>query len=449
MNKVIPLLSLTIFFSANNNSMFNVALPDIAEQFQLLPSEISWVVIGFIVLFALSAIITGKLADMYPVKYLITLGLLVFNVGLILGFLSDTYWMLLLARYLQACGSGAIPALMMIVATRYAPPEDRGKALGIISSSIAFSAGIGYMLGGIIIDSFGWNYLFLVSLLSIFSIYLHNKWLPFGTIKAGSFDKVGAFILILFITSVLIAINQLLLWLVPACLILLALFIWHVLRVENPFIKPQLFINQKFRRSLLTTFLVSGTFMAALFFFIPLMLRELYGLSSAEIGLMIFPAAISAAILGSYSGKFADRVGSIPVVYAGTGILLFSFFLLSVIAGESPILIGFVLAVSYVGFATFHSSIANTVSQILPPEQIGVGMGIFNLTYYLSGAVFTAISGKALDYSATAIKLNPFLANDTAAMYSNLGIVFICAILLGLILFHNTFKKKQDDGAFL
>lgn len=126
-----------------NGTMFNVAVPSIAEQFQLLPSEVSWVIAGYIVFFAIGSVTYGKLADIYPVKDLITLGLILFNAGSLLGFLSQWYGMLIVARLIQAMGAAAIPALGMITATRYFPPQSRGKVLGMVASTVAFASGIG------------------------------------------------------------------------------------------------------------------------------------------------------------------------------------------------------------------------------------------------------------------------------------------------------------------
>ena len=74
-------ISFIIFFSVLNGMMFQVAIPDIAAEFALLPSEVSWVMTGYILVFAVGALMYGKLADIYPVKRLITIGLTLMNAG--------------------------------------------------------------------------------------------------------------------------------------------------------------------------------------------------------------------------------------------------------------------------------------------------------------------------------------------------------------------------------
>ena len=65
--------------SENNTTMFNVSLPDIAEQFRLLPSRVSWVVSGYVIIFAISSVTYGRLADTYSIKTLVTIGLVLFK----------------------------------------------------------------------------------------------------------------------------------------------------------------------------------------------------------------------------------------------------------------------------------------------------------------------------------------------------------------------------------
>ncbi|MHB8714227.1 MAG: MFS transporter, partial [Trichloromonadaceae bacterium] len=133
--RIVALLCFAVFFSVLNGTMFNVAVPDIAGDFRLSPTAASWVVSGFVLVFALGSVTYGKLADLYPVRSLISIGLLLFNCGSLLGFLSESYAGLLFARLVQAAGASAIPALAMYTATRFVPPAVRGRTLGAVSST--------------------------------------------------------------------------------------------------------------------------------------------------------------------------------------------------------------------------------------------------------------------------------------------------------------------------
>ncbi|WP_052364022.1 MFS transporter [Geomicrobium sp. JCM 19037] len=111
--KLVLLLAILLTFTVINGTMFNVTIPDIAETFGLLPSQVSWVMTGYILVYAIGSVMYGKLADMVPLKTLLTVGILLFSLGSVLGFLSPNYGTLLAARILQALGGAAIPALAL------------------------------------------------------------------------------------------------------------------------------------------------------------------------------------------------------------------------------------------------------------------------------------------------------------------------------------------------
>ncbi|RXT03828.1 MFS transporter [Ammoniphilus sp. CFH 90114] len=442
-NRLIPLLSFIIFFSVMNGTMFNVAIPAIAEQFQLLPSEVSWVVAGYIVFFAIGSVTYGKLADIYPVKDLITTGLILFNVGSLLGFLSQWYGMLIVARLIQATGAASIPALGMITATRYFPPESRGKVLGVIASTVAFASGVGPIVGGFITGAMHWRYLFLLSLISLVAISFLRKQLPDEERnKQAHFDKLGAVYLSLGVTGILLYFSQLSWPYLFLGVVFICLFILHIRRAKDPFINASLFLNRSYRNGLITGFLTVGT-VFGMMFLIPIMLQEVNGLESAKIGLTMFPGAMSAAVFGTISGRLADRIGSVPIVKAGIGILMIGYLLLSTFAGSHQWVMAAILVICYLGFSGIQSSLANTVSHTLSREQIGVGMGMYNLVFFMSGAFGSTIVGKILDFSSAGSSWNPWAVSHQGAVYSNIFLLFLVIIVISFAVFFVTFSVQR------
>ena len=176
---------------------------------------------------------------------------------------------------------------------------------------------------------------------------------------------------------------------------------------------------------------------------IPIMLKELNQLNSAEIGLVMFPGAMSAAVMGTVTGRIADKKGSVPVVYAGLFLLITGYFLLSTFAGAFSIAITFILLLIYVGFSCIQSSMANTVSQILPKELTGVGMGLYNLVFFISAAFLSSITGKILDFTDISFKINPFSMQTFTPIFSNVGIGLILLTSAALFIFNRTFRSHS------
>jgi DHA2 family metal-tetracycline-proton antiporter-like MFS transporter len=433
-------LSYIIFFSVLNGTMFNVSIPDIAREFDLLPSEVSWVVSGYIVLFALGTVTYGKLADSRPVKNLVTVGLVLFSAGSLVGFLSRWYPMLIAGRMLQASGSGAIPALAMLVATRYFPADIRGRSLGIIASTVAFGSAVGPLIGGFITGVFHWRYLFLVSLLAPAAIPFLRRFLPNEVKSKARFDAAGAVLLSSTVASLLWSLTSGSWAAFSAALLLGTWFILHIRNTDAPFVDPALYRNRRYRVAIISTFLTVGT-VFGMMFLVPLMLRALNKAGAGMIGMVMFPGALSAAVLGIIAGKLSDKRGSVPVVRAGQALLITGFVLLAATAGRSPWVISLVLVICYAGFSFLQSSLAHTVSSTLPREQMGIGMGMYNLALFMSGAFSAALIGKLLDLGDHVVA-DSSADLTSASPYRILFFLLGAVVVVAVILFRTAFSIR-------
>ncbi len=433
-------LSFIIFFSVLNGMMFQVAVPDISAEFRLLPSEVSWVMTGYILVFALGSLMYGKLADIFPVKNLITTGLLLMNAGSIIGLFTIWYPMLIVGRLMQAGGGASIPALAMIVVTKYFPTNLRGKVLGVIASTVALAAGIGPILGGFISGMLHWRYLFVTSLFTFIAIPFLRRLLPDEKKHKGSYDRKGAVLIMSGTALLLVYITQGKWWFLPAGIFLLGWFSFHIRHTDAPFISPSLFLNHSYRNTIITTFLSIGT-VFGMMFMVPIMLRDLNGLDADRIGLVMFPGAMSAVFMGVLGGRLSDMKGSKFVVFLGTGLLIFGFFVLSTFAGHASRIIALKLIICYSGFAFIQSSLPHTVSIVLSKEQTGIGMGIYNLVFFISGAFNTAVIGRLLDMQSTSFCLNPLNVSVPSWIYSNIFMLLAIIVALAAILFYVTFRR--------
>ena len=306
-----------IFFAVLNESVFNVSTPSIAEQFGLDASGVSWVVTIFFIVFGMGMVIFGKLSDIYSIKKLITIGISLYAIGSILGFVCQSWYpAVILSRAIQGAGGSAIPALIFVMVARFFTVKERGKMFGIITSTVSFAIGIGPVLGGYIAGSFHWAFLFLISVPVVIAIPFFQKFLPVEPRKTGKLDVVGA-VLLGIVISMLILFTTNGNWIyLGIVLIAFFLFIVQIRRAKEPFVEPALFKNSLYRNGLIIGFLIFGTVMSVMFV-IPLMLRKMYGLDTEHIGLIMFPGAISAVVFGKIAGNMTVKRGSHYVVYLG------------------------------------------------------------------------------------------------------------------------------------
>nr|WP_285868008.1 MFS transporter [Mesobacillus maritimus] len=444
--KLLFLICSVLLFSVMNGTMFMIAVPDIAKSFSLMPSQVSWVVTGYIILYAIGALMYGKLADFYPLKTLLTLGLCLFATGSILGFFAPNYLTVIFARLVQASGASSIVALVFIVPTRYFP-EERGRVLGIVSSTMAFASGIGPVLGGFIAGALNWQFLFLISVFVLLTIPFFQMWMPKEEKKEGKVDILGAMLIACASASLILVITTFVWEYFVSSLIFLLLFLWRIHHHPEPFIHPDLFKNIPFRTTIISFFFAIMT-MFGMMFMLPLLLSEVNGLNTLLIGLTLFPGAIAAAYTGKWAGILNDLWGSQQVIFLAFSLMALGFFLLSTFIGTAAWVISIIVIISYIAFPFIQTGTASLISSTLPSHVLGVGMGIYNLTNFMAGAFGSAIIGRILDYQ-TEIKLNPLtFAQFESVMYSNvfigmIGLTFFNVCFLYFSLRLNKIHKQE------
>jgi DHA2 family metal-tetracycline-proton antiporter-like MFS transporter len=440
--KCIPWIYYVIFFAVLNESVFNVSTPSIAKQFELDASGVSWVVTIFFILFGMGMVIFGKLSDIYSIKKLITIGISLYFAGSILGFVLQSWYPgVILSRAIQGAGGSAIPALIFVMVARFFTAAERGKLFGIITSTVSFAIGIGPVLGGYIAGSFHWAYLFLISIPVIAAIPFFRRFLPMEQRGSGKLDIVGAIMLCIFVSMLILYTTEPIWIYLLVALVALVLFIIQIRRSKEPFVEPSLFANPLYRNALIIGFFIFGTVMSVMFV-IPLMLSSMYNLDTESIGLIMFPGAISAVVFGRVAGNMTVKKGSHWVVYMGLALIAISLLLQSSSIGLWVWYIGAALIMMYIGFSFVQTALAESVTQILPVHQIGVGMGFFNMTSTISGAIVTALVAKMIEKNLVAFPLHPLIKDAHAYLYSNLILILSLIVIASAFLYYFSFGKK-------
>ncbi len=440
--KALPWIVFLVFFGVLNETVFNVSIPAIARQYALSPSGVSWVMTTFIVFFGIGSVIYGRLSDIFSLKRLIVIGVIIYAGGSLTGFIFQAFYpVVIAARAVQGAGASAIPALIMVIVARFFPPEVRGRVFGSITSTVAFAAGIGPVLGGFVSGTFGWTYLFLIPLVTLVSIPFFFRVLPEEPRREGGMDLLGACLIGLGVGACVLFLSFTAWYYLAASILALGLFIAHIRRSSSPFIEPSLFKNRRFRTGLFVGFIVFSTAIGIIFL-IPLMLNGLRGLSTRAIGLIMFPGAISGVVFGTVGGNLADKKGNGFVIAIGIASLVVSLLLISFLLGFVPWLIAAALFLTFVGFTLVQTALVNSVSQTLEVHQTGVGMGVFNLVTFVSGAVGTALVARALESHWLDFRLLPLVSEDKAVAYSNLLVVFAVLIGLGGLVYYRGFRSR-------
>ncbi len=441
-SKLMRLLMLTVTLSSMTALMFNIVLPQISEEFRLSYAQAGWLSAGYTILYAFGTVTYGKLADRYRLKNLLSIGLVLFAAGSLAGLVSFSYWTALAGRCLQAIGASCIPAMAMIVPTRYFPPERRGRAMAMSAVGVALGGALAPIVSSLIVSAFHWRWLFAPPLITLSLLPFFRKSLDDKPQKAHEpFDWLGGGLLAAAVGLFLLGTTNRNGLLMLAGFAVLTLFVLRIRTAAQPFIRPALFRNKRYSLALLLSFLIHAVGIS-LHVLTPKLLSDANGLEAGQIGMAMVPAALAAAVLGRKGGKLADLKGNPFLFRIASASLMACFLLLSAFAGVSPFWIAAFLVFGSVGQSFIGVAMANTISRTLPGDQTGVGMGLFSMLNFIAQGLAVGVYGIAVEWHAAA-SWNPVHAGADGSIYSNLYLVL--AVLHAAILtsYLSWFKENQ------
>lgn len=451
---VMAVVSAAIFISVLQQTFVNVVVPDIRQDFGASQGQVGWVITGYLLVFAVGIPLYGRVADLYSLRGTFTLGLLVLAAGSLICALAPSLSLLVTGRILQAAGAAAIPALGFASIAKLLPAGERGTALGLLSSSVGVGAAIGPVAGGIIAGVAGWQSLFFVTLVLSLLLAtgawivlpdavedhevpesvveaLHHFDVPGGLLLAGASGfalfgvtegQVAGFASPLTLGSFLLAAAA------------AAGFLWRIKSVPEPFVSPELFRHPGFLAAVAVGFFMMFANVGTLVL-TPFLLSEVNGLSALGIGLVLAPGAAAVAVLSPVAGKLSDRFGPRLLIRTGLAVMLVSTFGISAIgAGATAFMVSLGVLGLGVGFSIVNSPTANAAAATLSTEESGVGLGIFQLIFFLGGGFGTAIVATFLSFrqDVAGVAINPLYGLE-AGPFSDAFLLIALAATVALV----------------
>lgn len=426
-------LCFIVLLGPMNAVLFNVALEDIANDLSISQSKVSWVVVGYSLVVGIGSMIYGKLADRYSVKRLLIISIIIFVAGSIVGFVNQSYEIIIFARLVQASGGAAFIALSMIAVAKLVAPAKKPGALAMISSSIALAVGIGPLVGGAITNTLGWPYLFLFMVISMVGIFLLVKFMPEEvqhTDEVSHFDFIGAFLLFVLITTVLLGVN-INSWLFVLSVAFLFLFKAHMKRAESPFIDIELFTNKPLLRLIAVGFIINVALCASLLL-LPLLLGRGHGLSPFVIGIVLFVASLFGIVSSFITGKIIPAFGDVRMMYVASVVMIIGFLILGIIPDGNSLFILFAVILTFMSYSAIQVSLNTFIPKTLNPAKVGVGLGLYNLINFFGMAFGPAVASKIME-STNSYRLNFIL------------IVILISVHFVLLMGMSSFQKKMEQ----
>ncbi len=389
---------------ASLDTSVNIAFPAITRAFGINLMSIQWVVISYVLTYASLLLGCGRLADLFGHWRILHIGLLTSAAAFLVCGFARTFAGLLMGRMLQGLGValifGSAPALVTLAVN----PAERGRALGFYQMNVATGFALGPLLGGVLVDVFGWRGVYLYRVLPA----LLMAWFTSVRVRPGQrpasgerFDLVGAVTLTLGAGALLLALSRSrdLGWTEPEVLVLalagassLVVFLVTEKRVAAPVINLDLFRRPAFTLANLLTLAANATrFPIGLL--VPYYAVNILGYRPGLGGLLLFPAAVMTTCAAAFAGRLSDRMGTGNLSSVGLGVQSAGLWLTSGLdAGSDYSAAALALGMVGLGLGTFQVPNMSFIMGAVPREHQGVAgsihqmMRTFGIVFGVTGA---------------------------------------------------------------
>lgn len=432
--KVMPLIMTVFILAGTLMEAFNISAPMIAKDYQISSSTVSILSSVSLLVMGVSYMIYSSLADFLSVRKLIVVGILILALGSIMGFLfSNSFVMIVISRAIQMAGGTCASALLILTATRYLNENTRMKYYGFNTACFSSGQAIGILLGGLFSTYIGWKYLFLVPMLSLFTIPFILKYLPEDSNEnKGKIDFIGLFLVAcvsLFISLYFTVTN---IYILMACILTIALFFIYISKKEDAFITIEFFKNKKFMTVILIVFLtysIQGSYS----FLFSFMVSKVHEIQLDTISMILIPSYLISMVIGIFGSKITQKLGVIKTILSAFMLLIVSLLLGSAFLDRSILLLGIIACIFNSGFSMLYTPIMTMIINSLPKDKTGIGLGFFNLCIKITSSIGIVITGKLLtiDYIKTHSIIG--LVKEDGIVYSNILLAFIICILSSAI----------------
>ncbi|HSD12666.1 MAG TPA: DHA2 family efflux MFS transporter permease subunit, partial [Patescibacteria group bacterium] len=397
------------FLGRLDQTIVNLALPKIIDDFGISVTAAGWIATAYILANAIFVPIWGKLGDTIGRKKVYIIGFSVFILGSVLaGFAWDLSSMIVF-RVIQAiAGSADYPTAMAILAVTFKEGKERAQALGIWSSSFAAAAVFGPLIGGPLIDNFGWRSVFLINLpVGIIGLLMAKAYVSESVSgnRSARFDWWGALTLGGALTSLVLVLDKGLDWgwfsseslaAYAAIALFSAAFIAIEQRHEEPIVNLRYFGNKVFVDTLANNFVVFMGMMGSMFL-IPVFAQTFLGYGATKTGYLFMPMAAMMMLAAPIGGRLTGKVQPRYVITASTAVAALGIALFARLDPHSGLLdIIFPLSIMAFGLGFGMAQRTSIIASAVPPSEIGVASSVLALARNIAGAFGIAVFGTIL-----------------------------------------------------
>ena len=314
-------------------TVMNPMLAQVGAEFGIEASVGQWLTTAYMLVIGITVPVVTFLSLRFSLRGLVFLTLGIFLSGAAVGFLAPSFAVLMVGRVLQAIAAGiTLPLLQSIAMLRF-PPGQNATAMGIAGIAMGFAPNIGPLIGGALVDSWGWRAFFvllavlLVLLFVASALVIDKEEVPNRRavldVRSFALSTLGfGGLLLSFSNAANVSLANPLVWgFLLVGIVCLVAFVVRQRRVEHPLIDMRIFGVESFRASFVVQNCLFASFMG-ITLIVPLYVQGLLGGTAFEAGLVFIPATVLALFVNPLAGVLSDRLGARPVVICAALFLL-------------------------------------------------------------------------------------------------------------------------------
>jgi EmrB/QacA subfamily drug resistance transporter len=455
------------FVTILNQTLLNVALPQLMNDFGVSANTVQWLSTAYLMTNGILIPVTAYLIGTFTTRQLFISAMLTFTVGSLICSAAPSFSVMLFGRIVQAVGAGVIMPLLMTVTLNLFPPQSRGKAMGVVGIAMIFAPAVGPTLSGWIIETWTWRLLFWVVIpiavidLILAAAILRNAtertypgfdWPGFVTSTIGfggllyGFSEAGnnGWSDGAVITSIVVGV------------VALAAFVWRELTAREPMLELRVFKYNMFALTTIVSCVINMALFAAMIL-LPIYIQNIRGFTPLQSGLLLMPGAILMGIMSPIAGALFDRIGARPLVIFGLIVTIITTYEFSrLTTGTSYSHIMWLYTARMFGMSFIMMTVMTAGLNQLPRALNAHGTAAANTARTVAGSLGTAILVTLMttrshvhmgEYASTVTSVNPATQQFVQHVGSALGVTGQKAQIIATELLYGTaLKQSTIDG---
>ncbi|MCX4749421.1 DHA2 family efflux MFS transporter permease subunit [Kitasatospora sp. NBC_01287] len=441
---ILAICCLSLLIVGLDNTIVNVALPSIQRDLHASPSGLQWVIDSYTLVLASLLILSGSVADRVGRRRIFQLGLLIFVLGSLLCSIAPSLGWLVTFRAVQAVGGSMLnPVAMSIITNVFTEPRERARAIGVWGGVVGISMALGPLVGGLLVDSYGWPSIFLINIpIGLLAIALAARYVPESRApRPRRLDPVGQVLAVVALgagTAVIIEgpshgfTSPLILALLVAALAAMTAFPLWESRHREPLLDLRFFRSAPFSGATLIAvcaFAALGGFL----FLNTLYLQDVRHYSPVEAGLWTLPIAAFTLVCAPISGRIVGARGPrLPLLVAGPALAASGLLLTGLTATSSPALLLTAYSLFGLGFGLVNAPITNAAVSGMPRAQAGVAAAVASTSRQVGQSLGVAVIGTVV----TTAVVGPLATGFAQASHAGWWIIAglgVAVTLIGLL----------------